>query len=82
MNNHQPDPRTVVSASAALVLVALGLAGLAVPQHASLVLAPASWNCNLQLILAQYFAAAQQVASLAVAGTMIVGGLMLIWRDQ
>jgi hypothetical protein len=46
------------------------------------VIAPAPWNSDVQLILVQYAAAAQQVASVAVAWAMIVGGLVLIWRDQ
>ena len=77
----QPEPRTIAP-TAALVLVAVGLAGLAMSQLGSSVIAPAPWNSDVQLILVQYFAAAQQVASVAVAWAMIVGGLVLIWRDQ
>jgi len=82
MNNpQQPEPRAIAT-TASLVLVAIGFAGLAVSQVGGSVIAPGPWESNVQLILVRYFAAAQHVASVAVAWAMIVGGLVLIWLDQ
>jgi len=81
MKNPQPQPRTIV-ASAALILVAVGVGGLLLQQLSSSVLALGSSSCDVQLFLGPYFTAARQVASVAVAWAMIVAGLALIWRDR